>query len=242
MIIEFDRPLIFFKTRKTGSTSVEAALEATLWGRSPDHGKQASIYGNGFVTGRPRNFRSLKRQLSGLPKMVMYFGRYGCRPAESASFARLRPHDPPEKIMAMVPSGVWERAHKIAVVRNPWDKVVSDFFWESRGTNLAADLTTAFEAYVSRSLPWPVEEQVPRLLDPTWTLLRFETLERDFCRLTQALGLGEHRSLLPQFKSNVRPPGTDYRDVHTAFTREVVAVNWSDWIQTFDYSFGEKLP
>ena len=136
----------------------------------------------------------------------------------------------------------WKEYYKFTIERNPWDKVVSDFFWESRGTNLAADLTTAFEAYVSRSLPWPVEEQVPRLLDPTWTLLRFETLERDFCRLTQALGLGEHRSLLPQFKSNVRPPGTDYRDVHTAFTRDVVAVIWSDWIQTFDYSFGEKLP
>lgn len=240
MLIEFNRPLIFFKTRKTASTSVEAALEAALWGASPNHGKQASVYANGFVTGRPRNFGSIKRQLYALPKLVMYFTRYGLTPWGSMSLAQRRPHDSPATLLDTFPASLWEKAHKVAVVRNPWDKVVSDFFWVTRDRKLAGDLSAAFEAYVHKLLPWPVEEQVPLLIDATWTLLRFETLENDFVRLTHQLAVSDQTIALPRFKSGVRPPDLDYRDFHTSFTRETVEVTWQEWIHTFGYSFSGR--
>jgi len=52
----------------------------------------------------------------------------------------------------------WESFHKVAVIRNPWDRIVSDYHWRKRGQLALSEM----------SFPEFVHFVTSKLVDPDW--------------------------------------------------------------------------
>jgi hypothetical protein len=139
---------------------------------------------------------------------------------------------------------------KFAFVRNPWDRVVSAFFYldgggcnefdEAYRAQYLARYNGSFEAFV-RGLPSHVTHvhfrpQTYWLSDATGRLLpdfigRFETIEPDFRQVADRLGLSADLPVVN--RSRHRP----YREHYSAETRDIVASIYRRDIDAFSYQF-----
>lgn len=236
MILNFSSPFVFFKTRKTASTSVEASLEEAFWGSPASHGKRASIYRDGFVTGRPNNFRHPIAARWGYLTARRYFGKFSLTSRELEKLLALSPHSSVFAARQALPEDIWHRAKKIVVVRNPWDKAVSDFYWKTRGRVLLGKDFDLFQSYAHQALPIALESEMTQHWDDTWACIRFENLFEDFQRLVVELG-GIPPSALPKYKTAVRPTASTYQHLYTKESRDIVGANWKDWVEQFGYRF-----
>jgi hypothetical protein len=137
----------------------------------------------------------------------------------------------------------FETYFKFGFVRNPWDRVVSLY---ERTEPLQMKDKMTFEEFVD----WiefssstcihssPHRYQLDWFVDGSGTLLtdfigRFETLESDWTKVAQRLGLTE---ALPHKRAN--PRSRPYTDYYTARTREVIASKFKVDIDYFGYEFG----
>lgn len=151
-----------------------------------------------------------------------------------------------EKISELGPSR-WEKRHTFAVVRNPWDKVVSHYHYrvQTNQTNLG-DSPLPFKDWVLRTygaqdpsyynnpkmfmpqLEWISDEAGNVLVDDT---LRFEHLSSEFNALMSKLGM---QAELPHVKSSKRGRYAEYYDDET---RAVVGRWFEKDIAYFEYDF-----
>ena len=141
----------------------------------------------------------------------------------------------------------WDKKLTFAVVRNPWDKVVSHYHYRVKTDQTGlGDQHIDFKEWVERSygnqeltyynnpkmfmpqLSWITDSDGNILVDE---ILRFENLNEDFIRLTQMLG----RELsLPHVKKSKRGSYHDYYDEQTI---AIVEKWFSSDINAFDYQF-----
>jgi hypothetical protein len=142
------------------------------------------------------------------------------------------------------------RYFKFAFVRNPWDRLVSAFFYLDAGgcneydaafrDSHLARYGGSFRAFV-RDLPRHVEAahfapQMRWLTDGRGNLLtdfigRFENIDRDFSDVAARLGLPPELPVLN--RSNHR----HYREYYDAATREIAAQFYRRDIEAFAYEF-----
>jgi hypothetical protein len=152
-------------------------------------------------------------------------------------------HMPAYKVKAALPREVWETYLKVAVERNPWDREVSLYFWETR--QLPEESRPTFSDFV---LKRPALERVKNVqlysIDGTIVVdrfLRYERLAADFAHFVRDLGI-EPAPALPHAKSSHRPAsgGVDaagYRRFYDEATREAVARYYAREIAFFGYTF-----
>ncbi|MDY6920634.1 MAG: hypothetical protein SV765_10545 [Pseudomonadota bacterium] len=134
---------------------------------------------------------------------------------------------------------VWEQYFKFTVERNPWDKVVSSFFWHRKiKPQFFADMP--FEEYVCtcQLLPrdWPLyTEQNQLLVDKVFA---YEDLPSFYKEFNQRFGTDISLQLLQttRLKSGIRTV-TDYHDLHTDKTREFVARTFAPEIALMGYEY-----
>lgn len=238
MIINFSIPLLFFKTRKTASTSVEAALEQSFWGVPASHGKKASIYPDGFVTGRPTNVSNRLQHGILIARVLKQLRSHGLSIHQCIALTKLGPHSHVSEVMSILPRSFFVRATKVAVVRNPWDKVVSDYFFSTRYPVLRRKTRENFEEFASRALPAVVESEIVEYQDKSWRICLYEELP--FALKAVISETGGERTELPRFKAGIRPPNFHYSRLYTSQSREVVERNWAPWISYFGYQFESK--
>jgi hypothetical protein len=141
---------------------------------------------------------------------------------------------------------------KFAFVRNPWDRVVSSYFFYKKGGNTGFHHWAQthlleygnFESFVrgcfKREGVYDHKHLIPQhqfLCDETQALAvdflgRFENFEEDFTRLRQRLGgLGSELRHLNATKRS------DYRDYYTDETRAIVAQAYRTDLALFGYEF-----
>lgn len=141
----------------------------------------------------------------------------------------------------------WQRKFTFAIVRNPWDKVVSHYHYRVK-TNQSglAERDLPFRdwlrrCYVDRD---PAYYDQPRMFMPQRQWLvdendnmlvefigRFETLQQDFDRICERLALDAR---LGHAKPSSRG---SYRDYYDDESRELVAESFAEDLETFDYQF-----
>jgi hypothetical protein len=215
MIVSHRHRFIFMKTLKTGGTSVEIALSRIC---GPDD----------VITPLPGADERLRRESGGLSPQNF----------ESPPLP-LKLH---EHIWAMnaeraLGPEVWDSYLRFAVVRNPWDAVVSLYFWVTRH---GAE-REPFESF----LQWP---QVVRLARRNHGIthvqkrpvvqryLRFETLADDLDAVWRELGLPGDPEL-PRAKGGVRPAAAAYRSFYTDESAALVGRLFAATIAQHGYTF-----
>ena len=204
---------IFLKTRKTAGTSVEIALskvcgpDDVITEISPeDEELRRAAGGRG-----PQNFESPP-----LPRKA--YNHMGAKATRE-----------------LVGEQVWADYLTFAIERNPWDAVVSLYFWKYK------DLPElpAFETYVNQI--WIEQLSNNRRLYRIRgqmaldRVLRYENLDAELTDVWHQLDL-PGKPDLPRAKGNARPAG-HYRELYTDASRARVADVFADTIEAFGYEF-----
>lgn len=227
MIISHRHRFIFLKTNKTAGTSIEIALSRYCGEHdviTPISLEDEAVRTSMGYPG-PRNFRDPQSQT---PMLSADRSGYGG--------IRFYNHMPAEEILAQVGSEVWESYFTFCFERNPWDRVVSLYYWiypSSPRPDLKAFLRSP---------------EIHRLKDKgrhVYTIdgkvavdrvCRYEALEKELgevCRQLKLPALGP----LPRAKSRFRADRRPYREMMDAEDRDLIAELFGDEIDLMGYVF-----
>jgi len=148
-------------------------------------------------------------------------------------------HASAEAVRRAIPD-LWHRGHKFAVVRNPWDRMVSDYYWMTKNRSPRPKFGDWLSALASSENKRRFHSNIDQYaIDDELVLnqyLRFENLQRDLEVCLSQIGLTPTSGLLPNLKSGLRPAGP-YRDYYDRSRRAVVAELFAAEIESFGYSF-----
>jgi len=149
--------------------------------------------------------------------------------------------------MAMVGSRRWEKCLTFTIVRNPWDKVVSQYHYRLK-TNQTdmADIPIPFSEWVQRAFAEqdPLYYNFPKMFmtQTEWIadadgrilvdeIVRFEKLDEGFARVMKKLGKDV---TLPHLRKSKHDHYRDYYDTETA---AIIHHYFKKDIDNFGYTF-----
>jgi hypothetical protein len=221
VIISHEHRFIFLKTRKTAGTSVEVLLErlagdaavvTPIWPKVDGHTARNYIVLDNPI--RARVLQTRQRRLTGdTREHPAYFNHIAAR-----------------NIRKRLGRRRWNSYYKFCFERNPWDKVVSAYFWRVGNGHDEGD----FRTFVMQGGDFPSDfdrYSIDGKSIGVDFVGRFERLEDDLRNVLAQLGLPTDVTLTRE-KGNYRParPATDvsYDDamnarVEAAFAREIAA-------------------
>lgn len=161
-----------------------------------------------------------------------YVRKLGNDPAH-ATAARIRDVYPKE----------WNSYYKFCVVRNPFDRLVSDYFWRTRGMKERPSFSDMVDAiYRSDRLEglaplipdnWPIYTIDDRIAVDR--VIRYENLEAELADVLDHLGITLKEGI-PRVKSHYRR-GAGYRSFYTEEDVRKVEERFKSEILAFGYSF-----
>tara|TARA_Y100000361_G_scaffold149177_1_gene163054 strand:- start:197 stop:835 length:639 start_codon:yes stop_codon:yes gene_type:complete len=173
-------------------------------------------------------------------------------------------HSSAKNIKKRVPEATWENYFKFSFVRNPWDKMVSQWWYNGhpkvRGKIIYKSKVRTFKEYIlyfaeGGRIAVNNPRCTPSLVDDSGKILvdfvgRFENLEEDFNFICQQLTPFKHeedKSWPPKLphsnrskhKHNSGNEWTDkpYQDYYDDETKEIIAREFEDDINLFGYKF-----
>jgi hypothetical protein len=187
MIVSHERKFIFLKTRKTAGTSLEIAL---------------SKYCGPRDVLAPINFdEDMRRQVSGRGKQNHARPVWKLRPGQLYRYLRrgeevevFAEHMTGVAARRLLGPKVWDAYFKFTIVRNPFDRILSRYFWSMKARpDLRAlwqietlDQFLRYRAeYVNEN--WLIYTQGDKLLVDD--VVRFESFETDLARVSARIGL-----------------------------------------------------
>ena len=137
------------------------------------------------------------------------------------------------EVKSRLPKSTWNNYFKFTIVRNPWDYVVSKYFFAQRHKNEQIP----FEEWIQiKVLDHGMDFYTINGSIAVDHFLRYESLEHDLNNCLRNLGIQEAPKL-PRAKGGFRPKGKDYRDVHTPFTKDYVSRVFAPMIDHFKYTY-----
>lgn len=229
MIVSHRHGLIFLKTQKTGGTSVELALSQLC-------GPEDVITP---LTEEDEELRGeVKAQNVHIPpdRRPPWSGALavlGASPKRSGQV--FHEHMNAAAVRRAVGAETFGRYLKTTIVRNPWDREVSLYFWANRGEAEPPP----FERWVRRRVSRPERKtwEIYALGDRVVAdvVMRYENLEAEFAALLERIG-HPREVALPRAKGAYRPP-RDYRAFYDPETAEVVARRYAREIAWFGMTF-----
>lgn len=140
----------------------------------------------------------------------------------------------------MYGENVWRDYTTFAIVRNPWDRLVSMWstgWWWGPTTHLCGRRPASFDDFVASLEPHPHEFYRSLLYteilnEPVDAVLRFERLAGDFADLLARQGC--EPVALPHVERRARG---DYRDYYSDASRDLVAERFRPDIEAYGYAF-----
>ena len=214
MIVSHAHRFIFLKTRKTAGTSVEIALSTAA---GPDD----------VITPVSPLDEELRATAGGRAAQ-----NFDSPPLPRKAFN----HMPARMVRKLVGQRTWDDYYKVTIERNPWDTVVSLYFWRFRDQE-----PPPFAEFVRL----PLVEQLAAKNARTYRLdgriavdrvLRYESLTDELGDLWSHLSL-PGIPLLPRAKGGARPARAPYQELYDDASRDRVAELFADAIADFGYTF-----
>jgi hypothetical protein len=186
MIVSHSRKFIFLKTRKTAGTSLEIALskycgpDDILAPIDVDEGMRCAVSGRGA-----QNYARPFGQLT--PTQMVRYLRRGER------VALFTEHMTAVAAMKRLDPEVWNGYFKFTIVRNPFDRLLSRFFWSMKARpDLSKDWRIeTLEQYLRYRAEyvnenWLIYTRGDEILVDD--VVRFESFESDLARISPRLG------------------------------------------------------
>lgn len=225
MIISHSHKFIFIKSRKTAGTSLEAALSAFC-------------EGDDIVT--PLGDYKHNRDEA---------GRFIHRARNADGFEQ---HDEALTIRSRLSPAQWTSYYKFSIARNPWDKVVSEFFWDKR-QDPALQPRKRFYHYLgvpfdefghTRKLFAEFVRDYRNTNDRFYLIdgrlcvdyvIRYERLEEDWAQVCGRIGITPPP--LPSLKAGIRKGKRHYSDYYDEESATRIAECHGNDIQLFGYRF-----
>jgi hypothetical protein len=219
MLVSHRYHFIYTKTYKTAGTSVESYFEPCCmpdgaWSLS--HGRTEYVSPTGIIGHR-----------GAVPEGCLWWN-----------------HMPAAMIRERVGEEIWKAYFKFCVVRNPYDQVISAFYFFLRNRpNPTENRPDA--AYLER---WVSSVDLRAhsdtyLIDGRFCLdavVRFEHLHEDVERLCERLGVPWQPERIPHFKKGDRPDVSRIEDLYTPRAREIVGRAFAYELSHFEYSFPDR--
>ena len=203
MIVSHKHKFIFLKSRKTGGTSVEINLAANC--------------GSWDIVTPITRFWAKQDET---PYEHCPRNRAGCYN-----------HMPPALVQEHVGSTCWEDYFRFTIVRNPWDLIVSQFWWKQRGMGSFTKFVTTRGAINRKYYFWPDGSDVVDYY------MRYEQLEQDYQSICDRFGFPAVE--LPRTKSLVRQDTRHYSTYYDRWSRAHIARVFDVEIERFGYKFEE---
>ena len=149
-----------------------------------------------------------------------------------------RQHDSITVAKRLMPPELFESYFKFAFVRNPWDRLVSEYEFIRRRPDHgrhAKVMKMGFEKYIVYQSKRFDAHQINMLADKNGNVLmdfigKFENLHDDWNRVTDKLGI-ENKELTHRKKAGIK----DYNSYYTDESRALVSELWKRDIEAFGY-------
>jgi len=232
VIVSHRHEFIFVKTTKTAGSSTELFLRQFC---GPDDiitamSQRDEQLARSLGAAEPRHDGPHKMRPWELRRSDL---RRGFRRREWPNSRRYHQHMSARDALSAVGDEVWSRYRRVTIVRNPWDAVVSRYFWraEARALDPIAALDDAVERATTNWSIYTIDDEVA--VD---TVLRYEHLTEDLDQLVADLGLSP-RYPLPRAKAGIRPPHTPAHEILSAAQARRVAELAHREIETFGYTW-----
>lgn len=228
MIVSHEHRYIFLKTRKTAGTSTEIALSRSCGPRdiiTPISPEDEVMRRAGGGPG-PQNYD--------LP-LRMYSARNVARLVVKRRKTTAFNHMSAAAIRRLVGEETWNSYYKFAIVRNPWDMVLSQYYWRYSDDD-RPPLSEAIESDVMLPL---VNNRGVYSIDGEIVadrLLRFENLAEELEEVRRHVGISEPLEM-PRAKGGTRTDKRPYRDVFTPEQAELVRARFSQQTNPLGYHF-----
>ncbi|XFA72813.1 hypothetical protein RYO59_001043 [Thermosynechococcaceae cyanobacterium Okahandja] len=226
MIINHTYKFIFLKTRKTAGTSLEIALSQFCTAAdviTPIRWQDERIRRQLGYPG-PRNFRA--------PLADYQFADW-LRLLYRGPKRKFNTHFSAAEIKAVVDPKIWSNYYKFCFERNPFDKAISRYYWNTREPRPPID------AYL---------QTVPEILLSNWEIYtiadeivvdfvgRYERLSDDLALIQATLGLPAPLNL-PRAKGGYRKNRDHYSRVLNAAARQRIETVCAKEIAQFGYQW-----
>ena len=221
MLISHRHKFIFTKTVKTAGTSVEIFFEPFC---APDS-------------------HTVKRVTRNIETKYGIIGARGNSAAVKSS--RWYNHMPASLIKTQIGEEVWNEYFKFTTIRNPFDKLVSWFYFRHLPKNATGimsfdEIKREFRKYILTS------DYLPALDRDKYTIgqkicvdrfIRYELLDLQVKEVASHLGIDVADRDLPHLKARFRQRGYSYRDYYDEETSAVVVQAFGFELREFSYEF-----
>ncbi|QUY44826.1 sulfotransferase family 2 domain-containing protein [Acaryochloris marina] len=227
MIISHKHKFIFIKTEKTAGTSIEIALSKYC-------GDDDIITPLVIEDEQTRQ----KHAARGAQNYYVDFKNYTVKDWGKLLVKGHRKmfyhHMSAEEIKWLIPAEIWNNYYKFSFERNPWDKVISWYYWTYKSEPRPSLKEFIHSGEASEVKGWSlytIEDQI--IAD---RIGRFENLNGDILEISKTLGLPKPLRLL-RSKSNFRKEKKSYRDLLDVEDRDAIEKMFSKEIDYFGYSY-----
>lgn len=252
MIISHRHKFIFLHNRKAAGSSVTVALARYLGPNDIMIGCVEDCRANGVFPPRRMVMEALrypnsKAAIAHLPKGAFWKFVSASNKARYKKLICPTPANARAVDLSHAFGSEWKEYRKFCVVRNPWTKTVSDYFWRTKKLKNPPSFLEYVTALVSsQSLGGIVPENHDNW--ETYTIddrisvdkfIKFENLEEDFGALMSSLGLDWQRSLTNSKKNNKTKTGPQFKygDLYKPDMVEKIHELYRKEIELFDYEF-----
>lgn len=164
-------------------------------------------------------------------------------------------HRPAQQTKEMVGEEVWNSYLKILPIRNPWDKMVSWYYWRARKRSVFVKIKRILKGKHPENeanrmsfrdfIVWldgrgkiNLDDPIV-LVDGKWPdyfFIRYECLHEDFEKLCKKLSVPFNLDEMPKQKMGIRKK-RDYQSLYDDETKEIIRKAYQEEIDLFDYKF-----
>lgn len=229
MILSHKYKFIFIKTNKTAGTSIEIALSKFC-------GK------DDIITPIAETDEAIRRAL-GYPGPRNYhaplrFYRWG----DYARLLLLRRkelfynHIGATQIRACVGEDVWNTYYKFCVERNPWDRVVSQYYFRHRAEPRPSISSFLGMPAIRMLKVWGIDNYTIDGKLAVDRVCRFENLEQELEEVRLKVGIPESLAL-PNAKGGIRKDKRSYREILNEEDAQSIREMFRDEIAMFGYEY-----
>ena len=219
MILSHSKKFIFQRTKKTAGTSIEVYFQP--WCTTPEHNESSDKY----------------------REAVTDQGIVGSR---STPYDKFYDHMPWWELYNHLGDDVWQSYFKFCSIRNPWDKAVSRFFWETKRVDYTDmpfnEVKRLFDLFVRRHIRilWDDKDMYVNRGKPILDYyVRYEHLHSDLEEVCTRLDIPWEPQRLGTFKSGTRQRKEPYQDYYSddCFVKGLVEKHSRLEIEHFGYTF-----